>query len=435
MFKPEDVFLAYYDCQKDKRSSASCIEFEIDFISLCLQLCEEYNNRTYKISESIAFIVTKPRKREIFAASFPDRVSHHLVDIKLRPLIEAALIDRTYNNRIGKGTSACIKQLKEDILEVSENYTKDCHILTMDMKGFFMSLSKTVLVRMMNSFIDENYFGPDKEALRWLVELILRDSPEKNCFLKSPLHMWDDLDPAKSLFTVLEDLGVPIGNLISQLLANFYLNAFDHFVMEVLDFAHYGRYVDDFYIISRDKEKLLNSIPLMREKLKEVGVTLHPDKFYFQHYSKGVEILGAVVKNHRSYIHNRTVNNAFDKIRLITQVKRDATEKDVAIINSYLGLMGAHSTYKLRKELVQKAMKLEGLSSPADFKKVTLRYDLTEEYKIIKKLERHAKTSKRNVRSNKRAQELFNENRLQGNQRIGDRSGNARRSERRKAAR
>ena len=403
MFTPEDVFLAYYACQKDKRGSASCIEFEIDFDTFCLQLLEDYNNRTYKISESIAFIVTKPRKREIFAASFVDRVSHHLADFKLRPLIEAELIDRTYNNRIGKGASACLAQLKADILEVSENYTVDCHIVTMDMKGFFMSLSKTVLVDMMDKFIRDKYFGPDKEALLWLVKLLLMDSPEKNCFIKSPLFMWDDLDPAKSLFTVLDDLGVPIGNLISQLLANFYLNAFDHFVMEVLGFKYYGRYVDDFYIISTEKERLLNSIPLMRENLSEVGITLHPDKFYFQHYSKGVEILGAVIKNHRTYIHNRTIDNAFEKIRVMTQVKREATEKDVSIINSYLGLMGAHSTYKLRKRLVQKAMALEGLSAPSDFKKVTLRNDLKEDYKIIQKLKQHAKTSKRKARSNKRA--------------------------------
>ena len=400
MFKLEDIYLAYYDCRKNKRATASCIEFEVNFDSNCTRLHEELNSRTYQISESIAFIVTKPRRREIFAASFRDRVLHHLVDIKLRPLIEVELIDMTYNNRKGKGSSACIKQLKEDIRVTSDNHTKDCWVLKMDMKGFFMSLSKNILVEKVHKFIDEKYFADDADALKWLVEVILRDNPEKHCFLKSDISMWDDLDKSKSLFHVPDDLGLPIGNLISQLLANFYLNDFDHYASKELGFSCYGRYVDDFYIVSTDKEKMLSSIPLMREKLQKVGVTLHPHKFYFQHYSKGVEMLGAIVKTGRSYVHIRTINNAFQKVRRMTIEKTTANENDVAVINSYLGLMGAHRTFKLRRKLVTEAMKLDGISAPSDFKKVILRSDLKEDYLIIQKLKRYEKANKRNVRSN-----------------------------------
>lgn len=41
---------------------------------------------TYEIGRSIAFIVTKPKKREVFAADFRDRVVHHLVMLRLEPL-------------------------------------------------------------------------------------------------------------------------------------------------------------------------------------------------------------------------------------------------------------------------------------------------------------------------------------------------------------
>lgn len=400
MFKLEDIYEAYYDCRKNKRSTASCIEFEVNFESNCIKLWQELNSRSYNVSESIAFIVTKPRLREIFAASFRDRVLHHLVDIKLRPLIDAVLVDRTYNNRKGKGSSACVDQLKEDIRVVSENYTVDCYIMKMDMKGFFMSLSKNILVQKVHQFIDDKYFEQDKEGLKWLVEVILRDSPEKHCFLKSPLAMWDKLDPTKSLFTIPDDLGIPIGNLISQLLANFYLNDFDHYVIEELGFAHYGRYVDDFYIISRDRQRMLESVPLMRAKAQEVGVTVHPDKFYFQHYSKGVELLGCIVKNHRSYIHNRTVNNGMGKVRKMVKEKIVASENEVAVINSYLGLLAAHRTHKVRKAIAMQALKMRGLHASGDFKRVILQKELKEEFIIFKKLKRYGKANKRNVCSN-----------------------------------
>ncbi len=367
MFKVEDIFEAYYDCLKNKRSTESAIKFEMNYIRNCISLYNDLSNRTYRPSSSIAFIVTKPRKREIFAANFRDRVLHHLVDLKLRPLIEKELIDRTFNNRIGKGTSGCVAQLKKDL----ENCTPTDWICKMDMKGFFMSLSKSLIISMVHKLIDDKYIGEDKEDLKWLITVLISDNPEKYCIRRSAKEMWDDLDKNKSLFTIDDDLGLPIGNLISQLFANFYLNDFDHFVHETLGFEKYGRYVDDFYIIG-DKDKILNSIPLMREKLKEVGIKLHPDKFYMQHVSKGCEMVGAVVKKNRMYVHNRTVNNAFRKIERMTSHKRSATEKDLASVNSYLGFMGMYSSYNIRRKLAIQAMALDGLSAPNNYKKMKL---------------------------------------------------------------
>lgn len=367
MFKVEDIFEAYYDCLKNKRSTESAIKFEMNYIRNCISLYNDLSNRTYSPSSSIAFIVLKPRRREIFAANFRDRVMHHLIDCKLRPLIEKDLIERTYNNRIGKGTSGCVIQLKKDLEGSGENDW----ICKMDMKGFFMSIRKSLTIEMVCNFINEKYFEDDKDDLKWLITVLISDNPEKYCIRRSAKEMWDDLDKNKSLFTIDDDLGLPIGNLISQLFANFYLNEFDHFVHETLGFEKYGRYVDDFYLIG-DKDKILNSIPLMREKLKEVGVTLHPDKFYMQHVSKGCEMVGAVVKKNRMYVHNRTVNNAFRKIERMTQHKRSATEKDLASVNSYLGFMGMYSSYSIRRKLAIQAMTLDGLSAPNNYKKMNL---------------------------------------------------------------
>ena len=102
------------------------------------------------------------------------------------------------------------------------------------MQGFFMSISKSKLIKLTVEFTRNNYAGDDLEDLIWLIEVILGDSPEKNCILRSPSSEWDKLDKNKSLFYIDDDLGIPIGNLISQLLVNFYLNEFDHYVREGL---------------------------------------------------------------------------------------------------------------------------------------------------------------------------------------------------------
>lgn len=347
MFSLEEIFEAYYDCRKNKRGTASAIEFEIDYDKNCIQLWRELNDKIYKPSQSIAFIVKRPKYREIFAANFRDRVVHHLIDLKLRPLLEDDFSPRTFNNRKGKGTSACVEQLRRDI----KSFEGDCWVLKMDIKGFFMSISKSKLTTMICEYIDKRYRG-DIEDLKWLISVVVNDHPEQHCTLRSPLESWNYIERDKSLFYIDPDKGIPIGNLISQLLANFYLLEFDKFVSD--RFQLYGRYVDDFYIVTKDKKDALEFIPLMREKLTEVGLTLHPKKFYCQHSSKGVELVGVVLKNGRSYVHNRTVNNAFIAVKRLDKITYPERNigKFMATVNAYLGFMKIHNTYAIRRNLI-----------------------------------------------------------------------------------
>ncbi len=351
----EEIYKAYFECRKNKRGSNSAMEFEINYEEKCIELCQRVNDRTYQPAKSIAFIVTKPRYREVFAADFSDRVLHHFADGKLRPLLEEQFIDKTCNNRVNKGASAFVKYLKNDIIEASANYTQDCFVAKMDIQGFFMSVSKPLLTRRILAFIDERYSGTDREDVKWLVAKIVNDNPEKHCILRSPSSLWNRLDKNKSLFWVNDDLGLPIGNLPSQLLTTFYLDEFDHYVTESLGFKHYGRYVDDFYIVHNDKYAILESIHLIREKLKEVGLTLHPRKFYIQHYSKGVELVGSVIKPGRAYVHNRTVYNAMQAVRRFNNIENPAEHigEFVSMLNSYLGFMRHVESYNVRKRLVQ----------------------------------------------------------------------------------
>ncbi|MFH1562576.1 MAG: hypothetical protein ABIF11_04045 [Nitrospirota bacterium] len=73
-----ELFEAYFNCRSNKRNTINALSFEIDYENNLIQLCEEINNSTYQPGKSIAFIVDKPVKREIFAADFRDRVVHHL---------------------------------------------------------------------------------------------------------------------------------------------------------------------------------------------------------------------------------------------------------------------------------------------------------------------------------------------------------------------
>lgn len=387
MVSYRDILFAYEVCRNNKRNAASTIEFELNYISLLLQLWRDINNRVYAPSRSIAFLVTKPRLREIFAANFIDRIAHHCIDINLRPAIEKVLIETTCNNRVGKGTGAAVMYLEQAIKEVSKNYTRDCWVCKMDLQGFFMSIPKKLILHMITDFTRENCRGENLNELIYLLEKALLNHPEKNCFLKTPWIEWNKLAKNKSLFFVGEDRGLTLGDLISQLMANFLLNVLDQYVTKVLGFTHYVRYVDDFVIVSESKERIISSIPKIRAKLEEIGVTLHPNKFYLQHYRKGVEFVGAVIKPHRIYVHNRTVYNAQMAVDRFNKMAPtvDNLEKLRASLNSYLGFMKNFATFNIRKRLCDRLNEkwMEYITIPDDYSKIVIKKEFTK-HEIIK---------------------------------------------------
>ena len=120
-----DFVSAYYDCRKNKRQSLSALEFEMEWEYNVALLWQEVNTYTYEIGISDCFIVHKPKKREVFAASFRDRVIHHLLCRRIEPLFEAYFIDAAYNCRVGKGTLYGIKDLHEKIRMATNDYTED----------------------------------------------------------------------------------------------------------------------------------------------------------------------------------------------------------------------------------------------------------------------------------------------------------------------
>ena len=303
----ETILEAYLDCRKRKRSTVGATEFELDYVHNLVELMNEVNSRQYKIGKSICFVVRYPRYREVFAGEFRDRIIHHYIALRLEPLFEQIFCDRTYNCRKGNGQLAGVTQLAEDIRDESENYTKDAYVMKVDLKGFFMSIIKSKLARMVDDFIVERYDGDDKEDLRWLCNLVVMHRPELNCEQRSPLWMWNFIPKEKSLFTNGEDRGIAIGNLFAQLFANFLLNTIDWKIDAVC--VRHNRYVDDISFVSKDKKKLLSIIPMLRIELGKLGLRLNEKKFYLQHYSKGVQFTGAVIKPDRIYVANHTINS------------------------------------------------------------------------------------------------------------------------------
>ena len=304
------------------------------------ELYREIKERKYEIRPSICFVIQEPMLREVFAADFRDRIVHHLIYNYIGPFFERLFINDSYSCRIGKGTSYGIKRLDHFIRSCSHNYSRDCYILKLDIKGYFMSMDRSILYqkveKTLNRFQETADF--DVDLISYLIRKVIFHDPTKDCFIKGVKDDWKDLPKSKSLFCAGENKGLPIGNLTSQLFGNVYLNEFDCFIKYRLGCRHYGRYVDDLVIVHKDKEYLKSVIPLLRKYLQdELFLELHSKKIYLQHFSKGVNFLGTVIKPHRIYIQNHIKGNFYRKFNtgITFLVKNNIRSRNKMLNNFY----------------------------------------------------------------------------------------------------
>lgn len=356
-----DLFQAYFDARRNKRNTINALVFEQHFEENIFRLYAEIITGNYTPSRSICFIVNRPVKREIFAANFRDRVIHHFIYNYISPIFEGTFINDSYSCRVGKGTHYGIKRIDHFIRSCSQNYANDCYILKLDIQGYFMSINRRLLFHKVKQvlFSKLNHIEFDLSLVLDLIEKTIFNDPTKNCVVKGKKSDWKNLPKDKSLFTAQHNCGLPIGNLTSQLFGNVYLNDLDHFVKRDLKIKNYGRYVDDFILVHKDKEYLKSLIPIIRDYLsKELKLTLHEKKIYLQHYSKGVKYLGAVIKPHRIYVANRTKGNFYKSIQKQNEIVRDhkPTEEEkeqfISSMNSYLGILQHYKTFRMRKRML-----------------------------------------------------------------------------------
>lgn len=225
---------AFTSCCLKKKSSIQCSLYRSFYEFDLLRLASEVESRTYYPTTSHCFVVTRPKLREIFAANFRDRVVQHWIINRVEPLLEERFESQgnvSFNCRKGYGTIKAVESLRDDIEKISEGYTKETWIGKFDMANFFMSIDTEILLSLLIPFIRKNYKGDDIETLIWVTEVTVRSRPQENCIRKGRISLWNVLEPRKSLFNNSPGVGMPIGNITSQLLANFYLSFFDEYMI------------------------------------------------------------------------------------------------------------------------------------------------------------------------------------------------------------
>jgi len=321
----DNLFSAWKEFKKGKTGKLDIQEFEFNLEENIFQLYDDLKNDRYKHGAYIAFYVRDPKLRHIHKVLVRDRLFHHAVFRVLYPIFDKGFIYDSYSCRLGGGTHFAVNRLEKFVRKLNRNNHMTVYALKCDIRRFFDSIDQNILTRLIDRKIKD-------EGARWLIGQILRS------FSKTP------------------NVGLPLGNVTSQLFANIYLNELDQYVKHQLKVKYYLRYCDDFIILGQNEQYLLGLVNKLANFLGEkLNLHLHENKIIIRKHRQGIDFLGYVVLPHHRVIRTKTrkriINKIIDKREefdgyLISQ------ESFKHSLNSYLGVFSHCNGYELEKELI-----------------------------------------------------------------------------------
>jgi RNA-directed DNA polymerase len=322
----ENLLEAWREFLNGKRGKRDVQEFQLHLMDNILSLRADLINGTYRHGGYQHFRISDPKPRDIHKASVRDRLIHHAIYRQLYPFFDRTFIADSFSCRNKKGTHAAMKRFQAFAYVVSRNGTRTCWVLKCDIKKFFANIDHAVLIGILNSHI------PDRRIINLLKEVI-------------------------ESFSSTPDVGLPLGNLTSQLLVNICMNEFDQFVKHTLKAKYYLRYADDFITLSANREWLEIILPEMRNFLfNRLKLSLHPNKVSIKTLASGVDVLGWV------HFPDHRVLRTTTKRRAMGRVAVDPNEQRVA---SYVGMLKYGNAEKVKRTILDVA---KGNTSPYVFK-------------------------------------------------------------------
>lgn len=272
---------AYYRARKCKQYNDTILRFGYYLESNLLNLERELKSGYYRPSPYVCFTVHDPKKRQVSAPAFRDRVLQHALVGAIESLFEKSFIYDSYACRQKKGTHFGLSRFKKFLQAARSIHGPNTplYCLRMDVSKFFASISWDVLLPLIFKQVH-------CQRTQNLIVKIL-----------TTYQFFDEkgqvFDPAPLVVSPARRRGIPIGNLTSQLFANIYLNELDHFVKDKLRVRWYGRYMDDFLVIHHDKAELIKIEGEIRTFLRDnLKLVLSDRKVIISNVRDGIPFIG-----------------------------------------------------------------------------------------------------------------------------------------------
>lgn len=272
-----NLYRAYRKAKAGKKFNSSTAKFSTMALEGVTILKEQLENQTYNMSPYNEFKIYEPKERVIKSCSFKDKVVQHcFCDNVLLPRLEKIFIKDNYAGQIGKGTLYGMDRLKFHMIDHYEKNGTKGWILKCDIRKFFYSIDHEILKDIVDYYFSEEYSV-------WMNHLFIDST---------------------------EDPGAPLGNQVAQVHALLMLHGMDSMITGELGIEHYGRYMDDFFLIHPSKEYLVQCLGIIENFVETLGLKMN-QKTQIIPFGKGIKFLGFhhYVTSEGKYIRKLTGEN------------------------------------------------------------------------------------------------------------------------------
>lgn len=252
-FTKENLYLAFLDARKGKRKKRATLNFEKNLGANIEELYIELHENNYRPRPYSWFMVYEPKPRIINAPAFRDLVVQHAIYRVIYPIFDKTFIHTSFACRKGGGTHKASSYTQAQM----KKYSGELYFLKLDIRKFFYSIDRTILRKLFEKKIKDRKF----------VDVMC-------------------------MFTQMNgDVGIPIGNLLSQLYALIYMNPVDQYIKRELKVKSYVRYVDDFVLIGLSLEEAKDFKRKIESFVKE-KLNLELSHWHIQKIKRGINFVG-----------------------------------------------------------------------------------------------------------------------------------------------
>lgn len=309
---------AYKKATKGNRYTTSHLKFKENLEANLFMLQKKLIDGTYTHGNYTSFIVYEPKKREISALPFKDRVVQHAINNIISPIFEKTFYPCSFACRKNKGTHNGVKAVQSTIRKLEKN--GEVFFLKMDFRKYFHSISLDILF---------------KE-----IERKISDTKTLNLIKKFSS----------------ESIGIKIGNLLSQLQANIYGHIFDRFIKTKLKVKNYFRYMDDTVILSNDKNILIEYQAKL-QLFSKIFLKLEFSKWQIANLkNKLLNFLGYRISGAFKLIRKSSIIKAKRKIKFFA--KRNLLDKLLIFLASWRSHLLLADSWNLKKFILFKEEEL-----------------------------------------------------------------------------
>lgn len=294
------------------RYSSAHLRFKEHLEANLYVLQMQLKNEQYTAGAYTHFRVYEPKERLISALPFRDRIVQHAINNVVEPIFEKVFYPCTYACRPNKGTHKGVKAVQSSLRRYKGT---EVFYLKMDFAKYFYSIDRSILFKEIRKKISDEK----------LIALLMTFENDKG-------------------------VGIPVGNLLSQLFANIYGHIFDRFIKTRLHVKHYFRYMDDTIIVSDSKQELV-SFQKVLKRFASLFMKLRFSKWFINAISKPLNFLGYRITQTYKLIRKQSWIRAQRKIK--HYIKYNLIQKLKEFLASWSGHLRSADSFNLIQKINQ----------------------------------------------------------------------------------